>query len=164
MRGGEEDCFVLLIAAGDVKTNISLQSVLSIVQGRHCDIIPHTPPSCNHSNIYQTTNINLSCRLCQLDVLRTCDLIRNNRGGQHSTQHQAVERVLMKPIRIFPKEFLAQQAICYSSSLPGAEVEKLEPRKLQPREGRQSFPTNNCPCLLSYVGRLEKYRKLPLLE
>ena len=84
MRGGEEDCFVLLIAAGDVKTNISLQSVLSIVQGRHCNIIPHTPPSCNHSNIYQTTNINLSCRLCQLDVLWTCDLIRNNRGGQHS--------------------------------------------------------------------------------
>ena len=49
------------------------------------------------------------------------------------------ERVLMKPIRIFPKEFLAQQAICYSSSLPGAEVEKLDPGKLQPREGKGEF-------------------------
>ena len=62
----------------------------------------------------------------------------------------------MKPIRIFPKEFLAQQAICYSSSLPGAEVEKLDPGKLQPREGRESFQTNNCSSLPSYVGISKK--------
>ena len=68
----------------------------------------------------------------------------------------------MKPIRIFPKEFLAQQAICYSSSLPGAEVEKLDPGKLQPREGRESFQTNNCSSLLSYVGISKKYVKLSL--
>ena len=70
----------------------------------------------------------------------------------------------MKPIRIFPKEFLAQQAICYSSSLPGAEVEKLDPGKLQPGEGRESFQTNNCSCLPSYVSKLQKYLKLPFLE